>query len=274
MPYENDVSELPNNTSLIPITNVKHISCGNYHTTLLLDTGCAYVYGLGYYNTMEYPYILRTHTVEWNDIRQETNVGTLIPEILIVNNVNPYNYITYDLAVKQFTSNDYSYSYIDASGRVSGWGVVHKGANILRSRFINKDDNTINLGYNSIYKHSDGGGDIQSVLNNHRYSTLIPLKDNTQAIAENQDVVTYGQINHYQNLSETRIPHTIDKLYKTDHSFMALSKDKNVYTWGKKGYGGNTTNTEDLLKNVEIQDVITNKDTYTIITKTKNKITW
>ena len=104
---------------------------------------------------------------------------------------------------------------------------------------------------------------------------LTPLENTMMGVAENEDIVTYGHFNHYQNLSANRIPNNIDRIYKTNHSFTALGKDGKVYSWGKN------KDNQDIKLLLEkddnpiiVRDIITNEHTYTAVLNNKNKITW
>lgn len=260
-------------SKLKPIPLVKYVSCGNYHTTLLLENGCAYVYGLGYYNTEDFPYILRTHTTHLN----KTNSKYELPNIEMINNVNPYQYIHYDLRHKDFKTTDYAYGYIDESGNISGWGMIEKGANINLNKFKNTLKNLENTPTNkNIYIHKGReGDDITSILKNLKFNNLTPLENTMMGVAENEDIVTYGYFNHYQNLSANRIPNNIDRIYKTNYSFTALGKDGKVYSWGKN------KDNQDIKLLLEkddnpiiVRDIITSDHTYTAVLNDKNKITW
>lgn len=257
-------------SNLKPIPLVKYVSCGNYHTTLLLENGCAYVYGLGYYNTEDFPYILRTHTTHLNS----TNSKYELPNIEMINNVNPYQYIHYDLRHKDIKTTDYAYGYIDESGKISGWGMIERGANINLNKFKNtQSNNSVNK---NVYIHNGReGDDISSTLKNLKFNNLTSLENTMMGVAENEDIVTYGYFNHYQNLSANRIPNNIDRIYKTNYSFTALGKDGKVYSWGKN------KDNQDIKLLLEkddnpiiVRDIITNEHTYTAVLNDKNKITW
>lgn len=254
---------------------IKHISAGNYHSTLLYDDHTFEIYGLGFKTTRKTPYVIQNKL--YNDTytynKKNSIIKNIPSDIIMINDVKPTQFM--DISnisnTNNLISNEYAYLYKDKSNIYRTIGVYNKGGSI---------------DYSIIYGLSGSiDGKIstdRTELSNIRYDNK---GDNMKSLESTFYVTTpsyemyFGEYNFYKQKDiTTSLPKNIYKIYNTDKSFLAVNNDFNkIYTWGENTYSAINTHINNILKRdttLRIVDVKTTYNTFTILLNDGSRIRW
>ena len=253
---------------------VKHISAGNYHSTLLYDDHTLEIYGLGFKTTRNTPYVIQNKLYnESYTYNKKNNIITDIPsDIIMINDVKPTQFMDiYNISnTNNIISNEYAYLYKDKSDIYRTIGVYNKGGSI---------------DYSIIYDLSgDSDGKISTEVNdlsNIRYdnsNNIDPLESTFYVTTPSYEMY-FGEYNFYKQKDvATSLPKNIYKIYNTDKSFLAVNNNFNkIYTWGENTYSALNTHINNILERdttLKIVDVKTTDNTFTILLNDGSRIRW
>lgn len=138
-------------------TVVKQISAGDYHTTVLYQSGRFAVYGLGYVNDKGRPYVMNSYNIKYD-----------VDPIRFLNDVNPYTTVSIQRENANVVTNDHAIAYIQ-DNTAFGTGIIDKGASVHDKAILND-------------------------ISNDDICSIVPLHDSMLLITDKRNVI-YGETN-------------------------------------------------------------------------------
>jgi len=254
---------------------VKHISAGNYHSTLLYDDHTFEIYGLGFKTTRNIPYVIQNKLYKKNYEYNNTNyLITDIPsDIIMINDIKPTQYmdISNITNTNNLISNEYAYLYKDISNIYRTIGVYNKGGSIDYSIIYD-------LSGSIDGKISDDVNDLSNIRYDITFDYMKSLESTFYVTTPSYEMY-FGDYNFYKQKDVvTSLPNNIYKIYNTDKSFLAVNNDfSRIYTWGKNTYSALNTHINNILERdttLKIVDVKTTDNTFTILLNDGSRIRW